>query len=144
MKEVKTILIDVDGVLTDGKVWYSHTGERTKGFHSRDIRSIRELISHGFEVYLITASTWPGLKDYAHRTGAVVLIDREKACDQFDEFIAIGDDTPDINMLKKANKAFCPVNADYSVKTIDRITILNTPGGEGVISEMVNFIIERE
>lgn len=144
MKEVKTILIDVDGVLTDGKVWYNHFGERTKGFHSRDIRSIRELVSHGYDVYLITASSWPGLKEYAHRTGALILVDREKACDQFDGFIAIGDDTPDIKMLKKANRAFCPVNADYSVKSLDKITVLNTPGGEGVISEMVTFIIEHK
>ena len=143
MKNVRAILIDVDGVLTDGKVWYDQHGERTKGFHSRDIRSIRELVSHGFEVYLITASSWPGLKHYANRTGACILIDREKACDQFSNFIAIGDDTSDITMLKKADRAFCPLNACSTVKQLDKITVLNTLGGDGVISELLTMLIHE-
>jgi 3-deoxy-D-manno-octulosonate 8-phosphate phosphatase (KDO 8-P phosphatase) len=140
MQNEKLILIDVDGVLTDGKVWYDQFGERTKGFHSRDIRSIRELVSYGFEVYLLTASSWPGLKYYADRTGACILVDREKACDQFNDFIAIGDDTADLKMLKKAKRAFCPLNACSTVKQLDKITILNTPGGDGVISELLPML----
>lgn len=141
MQNVKAILIDVDGVLTDGKVWYDQYGERTKGFHSRDIRSIRELVSYGFEVYLITASSWPGLKHYASRTGACILVDREKACDQFNNFIAIGDDIADIKMLKKAIRAFCPLDACTMVKQLDKITVLNTPGGDGVISELLPILV---
>ena len=141
MKNVKTILIDVDGVLTDGKVWYDQYGERTKGFHSRDIRSIRELVSYGFEVYLITASSWPGSKHFANRTGAFVLVDREKSCDQFIDFIAIGDDTADIKMLKKATRAFCPLDACSTVKQLDKITVLNAFGGDGVISELLPMLV---
>lgn len=136
----KTILIDCDGVLTDGKVYYDAKGNRIKGFHSRDIRAIRQLISHGFDVHIITQSSWPGMKDFIKRTGAEVTIDREKKVDQFSDFIAVGDDTPDIEMLKKAKQAFCPSDADPEVKAIAGITLLGSKGGEGVVADLINIL----
>lgn len=140
MDSAKTIVCDCDGVLTDGKVWYDAKGNRTKGFHSRDIRAIRQLISHGYQFIIFTQSSWPGVKDFVNRTGAEVIIDREKSLHHFKEpFIAIGDDTPDLDFLNKAVKAYCPANADPFVKqTVKNITVLTTNGGEGVIAELVN------
>lgn len=133
----KTVIIDVDGVLTDGKVWYNQTGERMKAFHSRDIRAIRELVSHGFSVVLYTQSTWPGLKDYAKRTGAEIVIRREKIPVP-EKYIMVGDDTPDIELMKGSVKAYCPRDADREVFAY--CEILDCYGGSGVIAELVRVL----
>jgi 3-deoxy-D-manno-octulosonate 8-phosphate phosphatase (KDO 8-P phosphatase) len=135
IKEVKILVIDIDGVLTDGKVWYTHSGERSKGFHSRDIRAIREFIANGFEVLLCTQSEWPGALAFADRTGATVVIGREKPVPK-DPFIIVGDDTPDIELMKAAAEAYCPADADHEVKKY--CTQLNTAGGNGCIAELAN------
>lgn len=130
----KVVIIDCDGVLTDGRVWYNQTGERMKGFHSRDIRAIRELVSHGFEVIISTQSSWPGLHDFAERTGAMVEVNREKVIPSL-PFIMVGDDTPDIELMKKATTAYCPIDADKEV--MQYCTVLDCKGGEGVIAELI-------
>lgn len=141
MSKLSTVVIDVDGVLTDGKVWYDAKGNRTKAFHSRDIRAIRQLVSHGYRVILLTQSSWPGIKDYVERTGAEVIIDREKKPDPaWGDFIAIGDDTPDLAILRAAKLAYCPADADLSVKSEAFVMPLYMKGGEGVISELVTVL----
>lgn len=136
----KTVLIDQDGVLTNNLVYYDGRGHRIKGFHSRDIRAIRQLVAHGYDVHILTQSSWPGVKDFAHRTGAEVIIDREKKVDQFSDFIAIGDDTADLAMLKKAVQAYCPLDADPEVKGLANMIILSAKGGEGVMAELVRAL----
>lgn len=138
MSNLRTVVIDVDGVLTDGKVWYDAKGNRTKAFHSRDIRAIRQLVSHGYRVILLTQSSWPGINDYIKRTGAEVIINREKVPDpEWGKYIAIGDDTADLAVLRGATLAYCPADADLSVKAEGCVLSLYMKGGEGVISELL-------
>lgn len=141
---VTTIIIDVDGVLTDGKVWYTSTGERSKGFHSRDIRAIREFVSRGYDVYLLTQSTWPGVDDFAQRTGATVVTAIDKLQwvqeNNITGYIAVVDDVSDLMLLVNATRRYCPSDADYLIKELDGIQKLDTKGGEGVIAELVKLI----
>lgn len=136
--QAKLIIIDCDGVLTSGQVWYTSKGERSKGFNSRDIRAIRELIANGFQVIICTQSTWPGVQHFANRTGAEVIIAQDKPIPT-EPFIMIGDDVPDIELMKKAELSFCPVDADEAVKPYCQV--LHTAGGEGVISEVVKYLV---
>lgn len=141
MSNLSTVVIDVDGVLTDGKVWYDSRGERTKAFHSRDIRAIRQLVSHGYRVILLTQSSWPGINDYVKRTGAEVLINREKLPnEEWGPYIAIGDDTADLAVLRSAALAYCPGDADLSVKSEACVNALYAKGGDGVIAELINIL----
>ncbi len=141
---VKTIIIDVDGVLTDGKVWYTSTGERSKGFHSRDIRAIRELTGRGFDVYLLTQSTWPGVDDFAARTGATVVtaIDKFKWIQEnnITDYIAVADDVSDLVLLENASISCCPSDADFLIKEVEAMIKLSAKGGDGVIAELVKLI----
>jgi len=54
------ICCDIDGCLTDGKIWVDHQGNIIKSFNNKDIGAIKELISMGYQVHLVTASSWPG------------------------------------------------------------------------------------
>lgn len=141
---IKTIIIDVDGVLTDGKVTYTSLGERNKNFHARDIRAIRELISKGYDVYLLTQSTWPATEEYAARTGATVAQAIDKYAwihnNNIKNYIAVGDDVADIKMLDYATEKYCPNDADLAVALLPEMKQLETCGGCGVIAELVRHL----
>ena len=139
---INQILIDCDGVLTDGTLTIDHNGEKLfKKFHTKDVRAIRELVANGYEVYIVSADDWPGVKKFAEKVGAEFIYSRTKDDLKFDKYIAIGDDAWDVNMLKGAKKAFCPSDADQSVLKIVEVKKLLTPGGKGVVAEMVREIL---
>lgn len=133
--------VDVDGVLTDGKIWVTHKGEISKGFNSRDLASIRELIANGHQVHIVTASSWPGAESYINKSGAEFHILRNKEEIPFRYDVAIGDSAWDIPMLKKARFMFCPADAQTEVRFIKDINVLQTKGGNGVMAEIVEIFI---
>lgn len=139
----RIILIDSDGVLTDGKLTIDHRGEKPfKQFHTRDVRAIRELIYNGYEVVIVSADDWPGIHHFADKVGADVCISRTKGNLPYQNYIAIGDDAWDVQMLRRATIAFCPANADESVKVIPGIIRIETNGGDGVIAGLARRIIK--
>ena len=141
-----TILIDCDGVLTDGTLTITHDGEKLfKKFNTRDVRAIRELIFNGFHVVIVSADDWPGVFHFADKVGAEVLISKDKKENGFTDYIAIGDDAWDAPMLEKAALAFAPADADPSVfQCRKHVNKLQTPGGRGVMAEVVRVLIGEE
>jgi 3-deoxy-D-manno-octulosonate 8-phosphate phosphatase (KDO 8-P phosphatase) len=145
LQKIECIVIDCDGVLTDGRLNIDHTGSKMfKSFHTRDIRAIRELVSQGFEVYIVSADDWPGGGAFADKVGAHWINERDKSKVkehmQQREYMAVGDDAWDVPMLKGAIIKFCPQDADASVRRIDGIEILGVAGGAGVIAEVLRFL----
>lgn len=136
------ICCDIDGCLTDGKIWVNHQGEIIKSFNNKDLGAIKELIAMGFEVHLVTASSWPGAEHYLRRSGAELHILRNKEAIPFDYQIAIGDSAWDIPMMVKANYIFCPADASLEVKCLDGMYHLDTKGGQGIMLEMVRILSE--
>lgn len=140
----KTILLDIDGVLTDGKINITQDGEKLfKSFHSRDVAAIRELVLNGYRVILVTADDHESGKYFADKVGAEYKVERDKkklgAC-----LIAVGDSAWDIPMLKNAKYAFTPADC-YSKKYANwGIQALDTVGGCGVVAELVEFMYEKK
>jgi YrbI family 3-deoxy-D-manno-octulosonate 8-phosphate phosphatase len=138
----KTVLIDCDGVLTDGTLTIDHNGEKMfKKFHTRDVRAIRELVANGYEVVIVTADDWPGVFHYAEKVGAVVNVTKDKSNLKYENYIAIGDDAWDVKMLQGAKMAFCPVDADRSVKNIKGVHVVDCEGGKGIISKILEYLV---
>src|SRR6218665_2408937 len=110
MNQPKIIVIDCDGVLTDGKVLYHAHGTREKQFHSRDITAIKRLIAAGYTIWIVSKSTWDGLKHFAKRCGANYykgVKDKAEWAErvlQGEPFIAICDDLDDLELCKMADK----------------------------------------
>lgn len=136
------ICCDIDGCLTDGKIWVDHKGNIIKSFNNKDIGAIKELISMGYQVHLVTASSWPGAEQYLRRSGAELHIIRNKYDINFHYDIAIGDSAWDIPMLCKSKYYFCPADASLEVKCLDGINQLMTKGGEGIMLELVRILSE--
>lgn len=141
--KANVILIDCDGVLTDGRLTIDHRGEKPfKQFHTRDVRAIRELIYNGYEVVIVSADDWPGINYFADKVGATVHISRNKSDLPYGNYIAVGDDAWDVGMLSKAKVAFCPADADLSAMAVLGVIVMKTPGGQGVIAELVRRLVK--
>lgn len=140
--ESKNFLIDLDGVLTNGKQYITQSGEKLfKAFHSRDTAAIREMIFNGWRVVIVTADDCPSGTFYAEKVGAefIHLRDKSKIPFKDNEFLAVGDSSWDIPMLKKSLISFCPLDASEEVKQTVQV-ILTTKGGSGVIEEIWRMI----
>lgn len=135
------LYIDCDGVLTDGRLTIDHRGEKLfKSFHTRDVRAIRELVANGIEVTIVSADDWQGLEHFASKVGADTRFERDKG-KLPEPYIAIGDDAWDVGMLKRASRAYCPADADLSVRMLPGIRVLATLGGQGVIAELARDLL---
>lgn len=140
----KVLLIDCDGVLTDGRLTIDHTGEKQfKQFHTRDVRAIRELVYNGWEVYICSVDDWEGIHHFAGKVGAEVITTRDKSSliSQFPEYVAVGDDAWDFSLLFQAAEAYTPYDADPRLFDIEGVVRLDTKGGEGVMAELVRRLI---
>lgn len=132
---METILIDFDGVLTDGKHYIDHDGKKFYSVHSRDNSAIQELVELGYRVVIVTANDDPIIKRYAEKRKVEYLYTREK---DIEATHVIGDSTFDIPMFARAKYKYCPSDADEVVKRIPEMIVLPCKGGHGVIEHLIS------
>lgn len=158
-KKIKILLMDVDGVLTDGKMYYlpGHDGKMVefKAFHSLDGIGLRLLNQFGVRTGIITGHESPGTEGRARALGLSYVYQgflsklgplREilKDAGLSEENAAyIGDDWTDIPVLKRAGLAFAPSNALPEVKRAAHF-ITKKAGGEGAVREACDFILKSQ
>lgn len=140
------LVIDLDGVLTDGRLTIDHRGEKLfKQFHTRDVRAIRELVASGYEVYIVSADDWAGGRCFAEKVGAEFVYMKDKsqvpAYIGSRPYIAIGDDAWDVPMLEEASQKFCPQDADIIVKLLPGMRMVQAAGGTGVVAAIVKDLL---
>lgn len=151
--------MDVDGVLTDGKMYYlpDHKGEMVefKAFHSLDGIGLRLLNQFGIRTGIISGRQSPGTEERARQLGMdyayqgflsklAPLAEILKGTGLKEENVAyIGDDLTDIPVLKKAGLACAPQSAQDEVKKVcDLITCKK--GGGGAAREVCDFILKSQ
>jgi len=155
-KKIKILLMDVDGVLTDGKMYFlpGHDGKMTefKAFHSLDGIGLRLLNQFGVITGVITGRESPGTEERAKNLGMSYayqgflsklypLGEILKDTGLKEENVAyIGDDWTDIPVLKKAGLACAPGNAMPEVKKAAHI-VTAKDGGAGAVREVCDFIL---
>lgn len=145
---IKNLILDLDGVLTDGKQYIASDGSKMfKAFHSRDIRAIRELVVSGIEVIVLSADDWPGALVWCQNVGANFYTSRDKlqwvknAKLKPEETAVIGDDAWDIPLLNWSDHAFAPLDADLQVGLLTHATQVRVCGGQGVVAEFVRVFL---
>jgi len=151
-KKVELVLIDVDGVLTDGGRYYSKSGEELKKFHVRDGMGVTLLLRNGIKTGIITKEKSPITKKWARDMNINLVYSGikkkeemlEKICRDFSiikENIAfIGDDVNDLELMKKVGFSALPSDGvDSAKKVVDYIC--KKKGGEGVLREIADLIL---
>lgn len=147
------ILLDVDGVLTDGRLVYTWRGEQIKIFNVRDGLAMRLAQGAGLRVGLLSGRKSRPLERRAAELDldAVILGSGEKGGD-FDRFLAehkvsasevayIGDDLQDLPVLGRSGLSFAPADAAPEVRSVVH-RVLETRGGEGAVREMIELILK--
>lgn len=152
-KEVKLLLLDVDGVLTDGTITYTHDGGESKGFNTQDGFGLRILQDAGVEVGLITARTSEAVTRRAQDLKMKYVYQGAGNKNKVYEEILLqsglrpmqtaymGDDWLDLKLLGRVGFAAAPANAVAEVR--QRVHYVTTQyGGKGAVREICELILE--
>lgn len=154
-KEIRLLLLDVDGVLTDGTIVYTEDGGESKGFNTQDGFGLRILQDSGIDVGLITARTSDAVKRRAEDLGfAHVAQGRKDKRAVFEEILAttglrplqtayMGDDWLDIPLLDRAGLSAAPANAVAEVRQRVHYLCMRS-GGQGAVRELCELILEAK
>ncbi len=153
--DIKVVLSDVDGVLTDAGMYYSEKGDEIKKFCTYDGMGFNLLKENGFKVGIITMED----RELNRRRSQKLKLDFdfhgiknkletvENLCKELNitlENIAyIGDDINDFDLLCKVGLAACPKNAVQKIKTIPGIIHLSKAGGKGAFREFTELLLKK-
>ncbi len=146
------LALDVDGVLTDGRLWLSDDGMESKAFDTQDGFGIRQLLRAGLEVAVISGRQSNAVEKRMAELGVTHVIlgcsDKVAAFESLINKLGIdatntayvGDDVPDIPLLRRVGFAIAVANAVAEVKTECALTT-TASGGRGAVREICDLIL---
>ncbi|MDH3252154.1 MAG: HAD-IIIA family hydrolase [Ignavibacteria bacterium] len=151
-RRVRMILLDVDGVMTDGGIYYAPDGAELKRFNAQDGYGIRRAKEHGLMVGIISGRDVPAvdvrarhlqldevLQGASDKVSAFREIQRRRSLED-QECAFMGDDLFDLPLLRLVGLSAAPRNAVHEVRrSVDMVT--RRDGGQGAIRELIDFII---
>ena len=152
LKLIKLLLLDVDGVLTNGQITYASGNVETKSFNVKDGLGIRLLQSAGVKVGIVTGRTSDALLHRCADLGITMIYDGVNAKGELLETVLsvsgfsphevafVGDDLPDIPLLRKVGVSIAVADAhDLVKKNADMATLKK--GGDGAVREVCEQIL---
>jgi len=154
-KNIRLLLLDVDGVLTDGTITYTADGGESKGFNTQDGFGLRILQEAGVEVGLITARTSEAVtRRAADLKLRYVYQGAGRKNDVFEDILKqsglrppqaayMGDDWLDLPLLARAGLAAAPANAVAEVRQRAHY-VTRLSGGRGAVRELCELILEAQ
>jgi 3-deoxy-D-manno-octulosonate 8-phosphate phosphatase (KDO 8-P phosphatase) len=151
---IKLLILDVDGTLTDGGIYIMEDGSQFKKFNSRDGMGIRLLQKAGIEVGIISnGKTTSMVQARADMLGMTrVYVGEAKKMDVLDAWMEemgisldqvgmVGDDINDLPVMEKVGLSACPADAVKAVREKADI-VLQLKGGEGCVRELIdNYLL---
>jgi 3-deoxy-D-manno-octulosonate 8-phosphate phosphatase (KDO 8-P phosphatase) len=152
---IKLLLMDCDGVLTDGRIWLFENGEEQKGFHTRDGLGIELLHRAGLRSGVISGRTSSAVQKRARGLGMSFVVqgceDKQKAfaeiLDQAGvenlEVAFIGDDLNDIPLMLQSGLGIAV--ADAALETREHAHyVTKALGGSGAVREVIELILKSQ
>ena len=154
-QRIRLVVLDVDGVLTDGSIWTGEKGESIKRFYARDGLGIKMLQAAGIPVAILTGRVSAqtaaraaelGIHSVAQgkqfKTRAFEAILAEHDCPA-SECAYMGDDVPDIPVLRMAGLSTAPADADPMIaEMVDWVS--PQKGGNGAVRSLAHFILHAQ
>lgn len=151
---IKLLVMDVDGVMTDGKVSYTSDGLEIKSFNIKDGVGIKRVQKAGLQVAIITGRISPMVTRRADELGINHVIQgREDKLVALEELVNslrldlsnvayMGDDLPDLTAIAAAGLGACPADAVPEIKQVSD-WIASIAGGEGCVRELCDYLLAR-
>lgn len=152
LNSIKAFIFDIDGVLTNGKILITSKGDMYREMDTKDGFAIKYALNKGFKIAIISGGKDKGLKirlqDLGIKNIFLGFTDKERPFNDFiknedikpNDILYMGDDIPDIKIMKKVLLATCPNDAVIDVKEIsDYVSPLN--GGQGCVREIIEQVL---
>ena len=152
LNKITTIMFDVDGVMTDGKVLVMESGEMVRNMNSKDGYAIHLAVQKKFRIAIISGGNNNAVKNALARTGVtdVFLNQHDKLACYLDylkihnlkdeEVLFMGDDLPDHEIMSRVGLAVCPKDAATDIKEICQY-ISDKNGGEGCVRDIIEQVL---
>lgn len=150
--EIKFIFLDVDGVLTEGGMFYTEDGAEFKRFDTKDGMAIKTAMNHGYEFGIISSGVNKAIMQhradmfgikrvYVGGDSKQVVAERWLADMDldWDQTGYIGDDINDLKMFEKVAIAACPADATNPIKAAASF-VLESAGGKGCVREFARYL----
>ena len=151
---IKIFLSDVDGVLTDGGMYYTESGDEFKKFNCYDGMGMKLLQEKGYKVGIITSEDKQINRNRARKLKLDFdfhgIKDKLKFMQEFcinenfklSEIAYIGDDINCFDLLSNVGVCACPKNAVSKIKNIPNIKLINSSGGNGAFREFAEIYLK--
>jgi len=152
-KKIKLLILDVDGVMTDGSIILDNEGNEFKRFHVRDGHGIKMLAKAGITIGIITGRRSRVVELRAKELGIKEVYQRvfqksrvyKRLLEKYncsDENVAfMGDDVVDQELLKRAGLSAVPADAEEDAKKLADI-VTKRKGGRGAVREFIDIILK--
>ena len=153
-KKIKMLAMDVDGTLTDGKIYMGSQGEVYKAFNIKDGLGIKRLICHGMIPVIITGRSSDIVENRARELGITeiyqgvqnkkVVLEQvaEKYRITLKQAAYIGDDCNDLTVMQIAGITFAPADAAQEVLDYADV-VVQAKGGQGAVREAVDYLLKN-
>ena len=154
-RTVRLLILDVDGVLTDGTLYFGERGEMMKSFNIRDGHGIKMLAESGVQIAIITGRRSPMVEERARNLGIQHVYqgyeDKLTALHALTNELgltaaqcgAIGDDVLDLPVLRRCGFAATVPDAPEIVRRHAHF-VTQIPGGRGAVRELCEFILQAQ
>ena len=154
-EKIKLVICDVDGVLSNGKVYFGNEQEELKSFNIKDGLGIKQLLSNGIEVAIITGresnivarraaelginKVYQGKKDkIASYENILIELNLEP-----NQVAHVGDDLPDLPLMKRSGLGVCVADSHFFVKQHADWTTQSI-GGKGAVRNVSDLILQAQ
>ena len=152
LARVRLLILDVDGVLTDGRLFYGPKGELLKAFHVRDGHGIKQVAAAGISIAIISGRKSAAVARRAKELGIRYVIqgasDKLAALHKLAkarrvsvaECACVGDDTPDAPILAAAGVGIAVADAHADALAVADL-VTTRPGGQGAVREVCDWLM---
>jgi 3-deoxy-D-manno-octulosonate 8-phosphate phosphatase (KDO 8-P phosphatase) len=153
LRRVKLLVLDVDGVLTDGRLYYGARGESLKVFNVKDGHGIKQVLAAGISIAIISGRKSPIVARRARELGIrhvaqgvsdkfAVLAKLGKTLNvPLEHCACVGDDSPDVPMLHAAGLAIAVADAHSDARAVADLVTAHA-GGQGAVREVCDWLID--
>jgi 3-deoxy-D-manno-octulosonate 8-phosphate phosphatase (KDO 8-P phosphatase) len=153
MNDITTFIFDVDGVLTDGTIHVTPTGEMLRNMNIRDGYAMKAAVENGYTVCIISGGSNEGVRVRLRNLGITdIYLGVPNKVETFKEFIDIyniqlhnvlymGDDIPDYHVMQLVGLPTCPQNAVPEIKGISKY-ISHVEGGKGAVRDVIEQVMK--
>lgn len=152
LTKIKTFIFDVDGVLTDGKVFVFENGDVVRNMNSKDGYAIHLAVKKNYRIVIISGGNNVAIKNMLIKAGVIdIFINQHDKLQCYKDFIVknglseeeilyMGDDLPDWEVMSRVGLAVCPNDAATEIKALS-LYISNNKGGEGCVRDIIEQVL---